>query len=160
MLAAMARHVAVGNMTTQQSGEGGWAVPLGSPSFVEAMVPRPVLVVDDDPDIRETLRFVLEDAGYPVYSAENGKEALSILSSVARLPGLILLDLMMPVMSGDEMLKALKSVHALAEIPVTIVTASGAPMPPLASGLLKKPVDLDVLLRIVERSCGDAEERT
>jgi CheY-like chemotaxis protein len=118
------------------------------------MAPRPVLVVDDDPDIRETLRFVLEDAGYPVYSAENGEEALHVLAASDPLPGLILLDLMMPIMSGDEMLKALKSVHALADIPVTIVTASGAPMPPLASGLLKKPVDLDVLLRIVARSCG------
>jgi len=117
---------------------------------------RPVLVVDDDPDIRETLRFVLEDAGYQVYSAENGQEALEVLATMRPLPGLILLDLMMPIMSGDEMLKALKSVHALAQIPVTIVTASGAPMPPLASGLLKKPVDLDVLLRIVARSC-DAE---
>jgi CheY-like chemotaxis protein len=118
------------------------------------MAHRPVLVVDDDPDIRETLRFVLEDAGYPVYSAENGQEALAILANAERLPGLILLDLMMPVMSGDEMLRALKKVKALAQIPVTIVTASGAPMPPLASGLLKKPVDLDVLLRIVERSCN------
>jgi two-component system, OmpR family, response regulator CpxR len=122
------------------------------------MAPRPVLVVDDDPDIRETLRFVLEDAGYPVYSAENGKEALAILASGKPLPGLILLDLMMPVMSGDEMLKALKSVRALAQIPVTIVTASGAPMPPLASGLLKKPVDLDVLLRVVERSCSSPRD--
>ena len=123
------------------------------------MAHRPVLVVDDDPDIRETLRFVLEDAGYPVYSAENGQEALAILAKAERLPGLILLDLMMPVMSGDELLKALKTVKALAQIPVTIVTASGAPMPPLASGLIKKPVDLDVLLRIVARSCdsgGDA----
>jgi two-component system response regulator CpxR len=124
------------------------------------MAPRPVLVVDDDPDIRETLRFVLEDAGYPVYSAENGKEALAILATAERLPGLILLDLMMPVMSGDEMLKALKQVKALAQIPVTIVTASGAPMPPLATGMLKKPVDLDVLLRIVERSCKDDPRRS
>src|SRR6185437_6059247 len=69
---------------------------------VRQMLPRPVLVVDDDPDIRETLRFVLEDAGYPVYSAENGEEALAVLASVNPLPGLILLDLMMPVMSGDE----------------------------------------------------------
>lgn len=123
------------------------------------MATRPVLIVDDDPDIRETLRFVLEDAGYPVYSAENGKEALAILAGAEALPGLILLDLMMPVMSGDEMLKALKQVKALAQIPVTIVTASGAPMPPLATGMLKKPVDLDVLLRIVERSCRDDPRR-
>ena len=122
------------------------------------MSPRPVLIVDDDPDIRETLRFVLEDAGYPVYSAENGKEAMAVLASGKQLPGLILLDLMMPVMSGDEMLRALKSVHALAQIPVTVVTASGASMPPLAQGLLKKPVDLDVLLRIVERSCWGSRD--
>jgi two-component system, OmpR family, response regulator CpxR len=115
---------------------------------------RPVLVVDDDPDIRETLRFVLEDAGYPVYLAENGREALDLLASAKRPPGLILLDLMMPIMSGDEMLRALKSVHALAAIPVTIVTASGAPMPREATGLLKKPVDLDALLRVVAKNCG------
>lgn len=119
------------------------------------MCPRPVLVVDDDPDIRETLRFVLEEAGYPVYSAENGQDALQVLADSDPLPGLILLDLMMPIMSGDEMLRALRAVRALAQIPVTIVTASGAPMPPLASSMLKKPVDLDVLLRIVERNCGN-----
>jgi CheY-like chemotaxis protein len=118
------------------------------------MTPRPVLVVDDDPDIRETLRFVLEEAGYPVYSAENGQDALQVLADSEPLPGLILLDLMMPIMSGDEMLRALRAVRALAQIPVTIVTASGAPMPPLATGMLKKPVDLDALMRIVQRSCG------
>ena len=114
-----------------------------------------MLIVDDDPDIRETLRFVLEDAGYPVYCAENGRDALRVLDDATRPPGLILLDLMMPVMSGDEMLLALKQVRALADIPVTIVTASGAPRPPLAAGLLKKPVDLDALLRIVKKSCED-----
>src|SRR5262245_25349193 len=120
------------------------------------MVTRPVLVVDDDPDIRETLRFVLEDAGYSVYVAENGKEALDLLAVAETPPGLILLDLMMPIMSGDEMLRALKAVHALATIPVTIVTASGAPMPREASSMLKKPVDLDALLRVVEKNCGAA----
>ena len=113
-----------------------------------------MLVVDDDPDIRDTLRLVLEFAGYPVYSADNGREALEVLANAATPPGLILLDLMMPVMSGDEMLKALKQVHALASIPVTIVTASGAPMPPQASGILKKPVDMEALLRVVARHCG------
>lgn len=127
--------------------------------FQTAMAPRPVLVVDDDPDIRETLRFVLEDAGYPVYTAENGRQALEVLGTASPLPGLILLDLMMPVMSGDEMLRALKTMHAFVGIPVTILTASGAPMPPLATGLLKKPVDLDVLLRIVEKSCGAGRQQ-
>src|SRR5262249_11415736 len=125
-----------------------------------AMGPRPVLVVDDDPDIRDTLRFVLEDAGYPVYCAENGREAMEVLARAERQPGLILLDLMMPVMRGGGMLGALKAVHALAHIPVTIATASGAPMPPLASSLLKKPVDLDVLLRMVDKLCGHGSPRS
>jgi two-component system, OmpR family, response regulator CpxR len=120
------------------------------------METRPVLVVDDDPDIRETLRFVLEDAGYPVYLAENGKEALELLAATEPRPGLILLDLMMPIMSGDEVLRALKAVHALATIPVTVVTASGAPKPKEASGMLKKPLDLDALLRVVKNNCGEA----
>lgn len=118
------------------------------------MAPKPVLVVDDDVDIRDTLRFVLEDAGYPVLTAENGKEALDILSSAEPRPGLILLDLTMPIMSGEEMLKALKTVHALAAIPVTIVTASGAPKPEQASGLLRKPLEMDSLLRVVAQNCG------
>ena len=115
-----------------------------------------MLVVDDDPDIRETLRFVLEDAGYPVYLAENGKEALELLAATEPRPGLILLDLMMPIMSGDEVLRALKAVHALATIPVTVVTASGVPKPKEASGMLKKPLDLDALLRVVKNNCGEA----
>lgn len=126
------------------------------PSLPPMIETRPVLVVDDDPDIRETLRFVLEDAGYAVYLAENGKEALDLLAETDERPGLILLDLMMPIMSGDEMLRALKAVHALATIPVTIVTASGAPMPREASGMLKKPLDLDALLRVVAKNCGEA----
>jgi CheY-like chemotaxis protein len=120
------------------------------------MSPQPVLIVDDDLDIRETLRFVLEDAGYPVYVAGNGKEALEVLEGANPLPGLILLDLMMPVMSGEDLLAVLKKVKALATIPVTVVTASGAPMPPLANNLLKKPVDLDMLLAIVSRTCGSS----
>ncbi len=113
-----------------------------------------MLVVDDDPDIREMLGFVLETAGYSVYLAENGKEALELLLRVEPPPGLILLDLMMPIMSGHEMLLALKASSSLAAIPVSIVTASGAPMPPGASGLLKKPVQIDVLLAVVARTCG------
>ena len=122
------------------------------------MTPRPVLLVDDDMDIRETLRLLLEDAGYEVYVAENGREALELLTTSTVLPGLILLDLMMPVMTGEEMLSALKAVNELASIPVTIVTASGAPRPKLASGLLTKPVDLDELLRIVAKHCNPGGE--
>ena len=59
-----------------------------------------ILVVDDDPDIRDSLREVLEDEGYDVASVGNGREALDYLKQASPRPWVILLDLMMPVMDG------------------------------------------------------------
>lgn len=112
----------------------------------------PVLLVDDDAELREMLREMLEAAGYDVYCASNGKEALDLLHRADPPPGLILLDLMMPIMTGEEMLAALKQVHALAAIPVTIV--SGHDTPPKGAPYLKKPVDFGALLGVVQKTCG------
>src|SRR5678816_1869583 len=60
---------------------------------------RKVLVVEDDEDVREVLRETLEDAGYPVICAKDGREGLELLRAEPR-PCLVLLDLMMPVLSG------------------------------------------------------------
>ena len=117
---------------------------------------RPVLIVDDDPDLCALLQATLEGAGYPVYRASNGQEALSVLGSRSPLPGLILLDLMMPVMNGEEMLRALRTVHALAQIPVAVVTGTSEPKPSGVRSLLRKPIDVDTLMRIVAQSCGEA----
>jgi len=114
---------------------------------------KPVLIVDDDPDIRETLQAVLEEDGYPVLCASNGQEALERLREARPLPGLILLDLMMPVMTGEEMLEAMKAVPVLAGIPVAVVSASGTRKPRGAEAFLKKPVDLDALLELVNNNC-------
>ena len=59
-----------------------------------------ILIVDDEPDIIEILKFNLENEGYKVFSAENGKEALKLADQ--HLPNLIILDLMMPIMDGIE----------------------------------------------------------
>ena len=67
---------------------------------------KKILVADDEPDIRETLASVLRDEGFTVLEAEHGKQALEI--ALAERPGLILLDLMMPVMGGLEALEALR----------------------------------------------------
>lgn len=107
-----------------------------------------VLVVEDEQDIRETLRDILEMEGYRVRCACNGKEALDALAEMPR-PLLILLDLMMPVMSGYELLQALRANDDLASIPVTVVSAVGDR---LAEGtaVLRKPVDLETLLHAVD----------
>jgi CheY-like chemotaxis protein len=110
--------------------------------------------VDDDADIRDTLRFLLEDSGYEVLTAANGSDALVQLEGGAR-PSVILLDLMMPVMNGYEFAAEKSREAALADIPVVIITADGNAMQKAtavgARGHLRKPFTLDAVLREVER---------
>ena len=106
-----------------------------------------VLVVDDDEAIREVIAEVLRDEGYEVVCAENGAQALDELRS-AHQPDLMLLDLMMPVMSGWEVLEHLQADDELARIPVVVVSAMAAPG---ASEHLAKPIDLERLLATVGR---------
>jgi CheY-like chemotaxis protein len=111
-----------------------------------------VLVVDDDAAIREVIAEVLRDEGYDVAEASNGAQALELLQQMAH-PGLVLLDLMMPVMSGWEFLEHVRSDGRLSRVPVVVVSAMAAPG---VSGHLQKPVDLDRLLRTVETFVGRA----
>jgi DNA-binding response OmpR family regulator len=80
-----------------------------------------ILVCDDDDLLVELLRFKLEQRGYSVLRAENGKSGLEITNS--HKPDLIVLDAMMPVMSGFEVLSALKSDMDTCDIPVLMLTA-------------------------------------
>src|SRR5262249_11514344 len=83
----------------------------------------PVLVVDDDEGVRLLLRRILEAEGYGVIEADNGRSALEVMGE--RLPGAILLDLMMPQMDGFEFLSTLHEREAWRQIPVVIITAKG-----------------------------------
>jgi CheY-like chemotaxis protein len=111
-----------------------------------------VLVVDDDGDIREALRDVLEDSGYLVHTAADGREALVVLRREPHV-SLILLDIMMPVMDGWEF--RAEQVHdaAIADIPVVVITAVGdadeKARAMAAAGALRKPVRLKDLLAAV-----------
>lgn len=82
---------------------------------------REVLVVEDDPPTRELLRRLLESDGWTVAEAENGRAGLESLAS--RPPGLILLDLMMPVMDGWQFARELRAHEAWRDIPVVVITA-------------------------------------
>lgn len=112
---------------------------------------KPILVVEDDHDIREMLQSLLEDEGYSVWSAANGKAALDLLAEKTELPGLILLDLMMPVMDGETFLKAKAQIARLQAVPVLMLTASHSGVSLNVAGYLKKPLDLDELLEFVAR---------
>jgi two-component system, chemotaxis family, chemotaxis protein CheY len=112
-----------------------------------------ILVVEDDVDIRECYQSLLEREGYRVTTAQNGQEALDVLSREH--PSLILLDLMMPVMSGPEFLEAMRLDSNSFDIPVVIVSAYGELADATAgvAGFLRKPVDLPALLGTVRRFC-------
>jgi two-component system, OmpR family, response regulator CpxR len=106
-----------------------------------------VLVVDDDGAIRDVIAEVLRDEGYDVVCAENGEEALRELVKEHH-PDLMLLDLMMPVMSGWELLERLQEDTELSHIPIVVVSAMNAPG---VSEHLAKPIDLERLLATVGR---------
>jgi CheY-like chemotaxis protein len=112
-----------------------------------------ILVVDDDPDIRESLKEVLQDEGYTVSCVANGREALEYLQKSPR-PCVILLDLMMPVMDGWQFRREQKQNPAIADIPLIVITATGKrPVLIDADELVMKPLDLGRLFEAIERYC-------
>jgi two-component system response regulator MprA len=110
-----------------------------------------VLVVDDDADVREAIADVLRVEGLDVAVARDGRDALDQLRSSEVKPSLILLDLMMPRMSGWQLLEVLRDDRALAAIPVCVVSASGATAPSGARALLHKPFEIQALLDLVAK---------
>ncbi len=83
--------------------------------------PSPVLLVEDDTDTREVMRRMLDKAGWPVVEAANGREALDQMARAR--PGIILLDLMMPVMDGFDFLLEMRARQDWCDIPVIVLTA-------------------------------------
>lgn len=120
---------------------------------------KPILIVDDDPDIRDSIASALEIEGYPVLMAENGRVALDLLLSLHAkqddLPRCIMLDLMMPVMTGEEFLEAIQNSEEmeLKDIPVVVASANGSLLLNKLSAreVLKKPIDISDLYRIAEQ---------
>ncbi len=115
-----------------------------------------VLVVEDDPELLGSLATFLRDEGFEVECARHGLEALGRLRGGSR-PGVILLDLMMPIMTGWEFRYAQRQDSELARIPVVVI--SGLEDSPChaawleADDYVQKPIPADVLLDTVHRYC-------
>jgi two-component system, OmpR family, response regulator CpxR len=109
-----------------------------------------VLVVDDEQGIRETLCELAEMVGCSAMAASNGAEALKLLRQ--RRPCLIILDLLMPVMSGTELLEAMKQEPSWASLPV-IISTSAPGRAPAGLPVVAKPIDIDVLCEWMRRTC-------
>ena len=122
---------------------------------------KKVLVIEDDVYIRESVKELLEEEGFQVMCAANGKEALDSLNVESELPELILLDLMMPVMDGYDFCKIQESDPRLSSLPVVLISADGQIEKKRARigsrEVLKKPLSIDTILSTVERFCGPAK---
>lgn len=112
-----------------------------------------ILLVDDDPNIRDALVENLTDEGYCVHAVGNGQEALDWLEGQVDPPGVVLLDLMMPVMDGHAFLAAREASPLLAGVPVVVISAScdwdGIDRNRVRA-CLPKPIALDRLLSAID----------
>ncbi len=122
-----------------------------------------ILIVDDDPSIRNLLRLIFERAGHEVLEAAHGKAALDLILT-AELPDLVTTDLMMPVMGGSEFIRQLRGASRTGSIPIVVVSgnadaAMGANASERADAVMSKPFVPEELLRLVQSLDGRAVSR-
>lgn len=110
-----------------------------------------ILIVDDEPDLRESLVEFFADEGLPVKTAADGGAALASLER-GELPWVIILDLLMPVLDGNELYKRMQANPRWSHVPV-IVSTSAPERAPAGTIVLRKPVNLARLLKVVRRHC-------
>jgi len=121
---------------------------------------RMVLVVEDDVDCREIICNTLKEAGYAVFEADDGAQALRfLLADNTPEPMVIVLDLWLPTMSGPELLKVLKSYHRLSRIPVILTSAGPRYVAESTANTawLPKPFEDERLIALVNEHCGANE---
>ncbi|MGB9610695.1 MAG: response regulator [Bryobacteraceae bacterium] len=118
---------------------------------MEERAGKRILVVDDDPGVREVIRSMLESAGYTVLAAENGREAMKVLRSAT--VDLILTDLVMPEQEGIETIKTLRRDYPDLKV-IAMSGAFGGDYLRIASylgahGTLPKPIQMPALLKLI-----------
>lgn len=109
-----------------------------------------VLLVDDEADIRDALQEAVEMVGCRAITAANGADALELLQDFR--PCLIILDLLMPVMTGQEMIEVMRKEPRLADLPV-VVSTSAPGRAPAGVPVLPKPIDIEKFFACLRRSC-------
>ena len=129
-----------------------------------AVLPEPpgaphILVIEDEPIISAMLACLLEDAGYLVTTADNGAEALTCLKTLT--PALIVTDFMMPLMTGLDLAKAVRSDERLRDIPIILISglqgSVGRQHPDLFQSVLDKPCRPEALIAEIENALANAK---
>ncbi len=128
------------------------------PAMLCSAVMGVVLVVDDDADLNRGIKRALQSAGYEVVTAMNGREAMTLLRDGLR-PSVMLLDLVMPVMNGWEVLDLFARNRELQKIPVILTSAQfGEQFVSDPYTTLRKPFSLPLLLELVDHHCRERAE--
>jgi CheY-like chemotaxis protein len=116
---------------------------------------KTVLVIEDDPAVRESIQDALEIQGYEIATAADGQEAIQRLNALGTQPCVILLDMMMPGMNGWQFLDYQRNDPAYAGIPVVVCSAlaeTARSVKPAA--FVPKPVELKILVQAVKAFCA------
>jgi CheY-like chemotaxis protein len=113
-----------------------------------------VLIVEDDEDFRALMREALEMEGFGVREAHDGQEALALLRASGASQCLVLLDLMMPGMTGWEFVATVRGDPLLRGNPIVVTTVVPEDAPWAVDATLQKPFDLEMLVQVVERYCS------
>ena len=112
-----------------------------------------VLIIEDDEDIRFTMKALLEMQGYSVECAVNGEDGIQALRRSATLPGVVLLDMNMPVKDGFQFREEQEQDAKLADVPVVLMSAANnieeTTARVRARAFIKKPFDFDHVLKVV-----------
>ena len=113
---------------------------------------RLILIAEDEFGLAEVMAQLLIDRGYEVEVAVNGSAALAHME--VRLPDLVLVDLMMPILDGPGLVRRMRADPALAQVPVVVMTAMPGAIPadivPIVQGVLAKPFTPEALMAAVE----------
>ena len=144
----------VGAFSTPERGSTFWfSLPRRRASDAEA-AHRPILIIDDDRLLRETLRFLLEGEGYAVVEAENGEHGLRVLHEHDACAAVV--DLTMPVMDGWEFVDRVRRDERHGAVPICILSGISRHAPATASLVLQKPISIDRLLTFLREHGGPA----
>ncbi|USV98438.1 response regulator [Pseudomonas pergaminensis] len=116
-----------------------------------------ILVVDDEYLIADILSFALEDEGYMVVTASNGRKGLEVLERER--PALIITDYMMPVMSGEEFATAIRALPSANKLPIILISGAqahiGIERSDLFDAVLAKPFNIDLIIAEVKKLLAD-----
>ncbi len=119
-----------------------------------------ILIAEDNPDSQALLQMILESEGFIVTTASDGEKAIDILREIK--PDILVTDLLLPTVSGGDLIRHVRSTAELAQMPIVVISAYGASYESeaLAAGanvVLKKPLDSDLLisaLKELKAACG------